>query len=74
MKPYADASLASLAKASGHRGETLTSLLKVSNFRKCHEFLLQVYEAFYRYFLSLYSTNNVGMDNCDKEIHALISG
>ena len=54
MKPYADAGLASLGKAAGHRAETLTSLLQASNFRRTHEFLLQAFEAFYRYFLSLF--------------------
>ena len=54
MKPYTDAGLASLAKTAGHRAETLTSLLQASNFRRTHEFLLQAFEAFYRYFLSLY--------------------
>ena len=57
MKPYADAGLASLAKVAGNRAETLTSLLKASNFRRTHEFLLQAYEAMYRYFLSLYSSH-----------------
>ena len=54
MKPFADAGLASLGKAAGHRAETLTSLLQASNFRRTHEFLLQAFEAFYRYFLTLY--------------------
>ena len=56
MKPYADAGLASLGKAAGHRSETLTSLIQASNFRRTHEFLqvLQVFEAFYRYSISLY--------------------
>lgn len=57
MKPYADAGLASLGKAAGHRAETLTSLLQTSNFRRTHEFLLQAFEAFYRYFLSLFVTH-----------------
>ena len=54
MKPYWDAGLASLGKAAGHRAETLTSLMQASNFRRTHEFLLQAFEAFYRYFISLY--------------------
>ena len=48
MKPYADAGLASLGKASGHRSETLTALIQASSFRTTHEFLLQSFEAFYR--------------------------
>ena len=47
MKPYADAGLATLAKAAGHRAETLTSLLQASNFRRTHEFLLQSFDALY---------------------------
>ena len=57
LKPYTDAGLASLGKVAGHRAETLTSLLQASNFRRTHEFLLQAYEAFYRFFLSLYVAN-----------------
>ena len=34
MKPYADAGLASLGKASGHRAETLTTLMQAMNFRR----------------------------------------
>ena len=50
MKPYKDAGLASLGKVSGHRTETLTSLLMIqaSNFWQTHEFLPQAYEVFYR--------------------------
>lgn len=54
MKPYADAGLASLGREAGHRAETPASLLQASNFRRTHEFLLQAYEAIYRYFLSIY--------------------
>ena len=60
MKPYADAGLATLAKAAGHRAETLTSLLQASNFRRTHEFLLQSFDALYRYFFSLYSSHMSG--------------
>ena len=54
MKPYEDAGLVVLAKIAGHRAETLTSLIQASNFRRTHEFLLQSFEAFYRYSISLY--------------------
>ena len=57
LKPYADAGLASLVKVAGHRAETLTSLLQASNFRRTHEFLLQAFETFYRYVISLYSAH-----------------
>ena len=63
MKPYADAGLASLGRAAGHRAETLTTLLKVSNFRRTHEFLLQAFEALYRYFLSVYSPDSSDIED-----------
>ena len=80
MKPYTDAGLASLAKAAGHRGETLTSLLQASNFRRTHEFLLQAFEAFYRYFLSIYylhvSARRASEQRVrfEEDINALLSG
>jgi hypothetical protein len=46
MKVYWDAGLMQLAQAAGYKGEALTSLSKASNFRRTHDFLLQVYEAF----------------------------
>ncbi len=67
MKPYADAGLASLGKVSGHKGETLTSLIHATNFRRTHEFLLQAYEAIYRYFLSLYTTELCENDMSDTD-------
>ena len=58
MKAYEDAGLITLAKSAGYRGETLTSLSKAKNFRRTHLFLLQTYEAFYNYFLSLYLSDS----------------
>ena len=54
MKAFADAGLAQLGKLSGHRAETLTSLIKCSNFKRTHRFLLGVYQAMYQFFISLY--------------------
>ena len=54
MKVYYAAGLKDLAMASGHRGETLTSLGNASHFSRTHAFLMQVWEAFYRYFLKHY--------------------
>ena len=54
MKIYGDAGLVQLGKVAGYRGETLTSLVNCSNFRRTHAFLLQSFEAFYRFFLSLF--------------------
>lgn len=54
MAAYSDAGLSALQKVSGHRVETLTSLVNCSNFRRTHNFLLHVFQAFYQYFISLY--------------------
>ncbi len=40
MKVYADAGLKKLGEVSQHRSETLTSLIKCSNFCRTHNFLL----------------------------------
>ncbi len=80
MKPYADAGFASLGEVSGHRAETLTSLLNASNFQRTHEFLLQACEAFYRYFLFLYvahisdSRAQESESSINQDITALVSG
>ena len=73
MKPYADAGLVTLAKVAGHRAETLTSLIQASNFRRTHEFLLQSFDAFYRYFLSLYTSQLTGSDEIEKQIREIMS-
>ena len=72
MKPYADAGLAALAKVTGHRAETLTSLLQASNFRRTHEFLLQCLDAFYQYFISLYTEHMSGLQDCTQSIEKQI--
>ena len=54
MKAYADAGLVTLGEATQHRSETLTSLIQCTHFRRTHNFLIQVMETFYRFFLSLY--------------------
>ena len=68
MKPYADAGLSSLGKVSGHRGETLSSLIKATNFHRTHEFLLQAYKALYRYFLTLYMKQHYSESDISTDI------
>ena len=72
MKPYADAGLVTLGKVAGHRAETLTSLIQASNFRRTHEFLLQSCDAFYRYFLSLYTSHLQIEEKIDEIMSSLI--
>ena len=54
LKIYRDAGLLQLAKVSGHRGETLTSLAQASHFKRTHHFILQLFEAITRTFIQLY--------------------
>ena len=48
-----------LAIASGHRGETLTSLGNASHFNRTHGFLMQVWKAIYHYFFQHRSETSV---------------
>ena len=58
VKIYADAGLKHLAEATGHRAETLTSLIKCSNFKRTHSFLYQAFQAFYQFFIGLYKESS----------------
>ena len=40
MKVYYYAGIKDLAESSGHRGETLTSIMKCSSYKRTHQFLL----------------------------------
>lgn len=62
IKPYGDAGLISLAKVSGYRAETLKSLMSASNFRRTHLFLLQCFEAFYKFFLGMFFSGECTTD------------
>ena len=60
LKIYGDAGLLQIAKVSGHRAETLTSLAQASHFKRTHHFILQSFEAIMRVFLRLYLKNLEG--------------
>ena len=58
IKVYYSAGLEQLAKSSGYRGQTLSSLKAWSNFKQTHCFRLHVWEALYREMLHTYFTHN----------------
>ena len=69
MKIYYHTGLMELAKACGHRGETLTALQKCSNFKRTHHFLLQAWQALYRSMIMAFTTDH---PNCFQNITPLL--
>lgn len=57
MKIYYHTGLMELAKACRHKGETLTSLQKCTNFKRTHHFLLQAWKSMYRSMIVAFMTN-----------------
>ncbi len=72
MKLYCDAGLKQLGEQSGHRAETLTSLVQCTNFKRTHNFLLQVTQAFYQFFLTLYKAKPE-LQNCLAQINSALT-
>lgn len=71
MKVYYDAGLKELAEASGHRGETLTSIKNSSSFKRTHQFLVQAWEAVYRQMFK--SFNSCACDDDSLSISDILS-
>lgn len=72
MKVYFIAGLKEIAQASGFRGATLTSLEKCSNFKRTHNFFIQIWEAIYRALLMQFTKSNNTTQILTKNVQALL--
>ncbi|XP_071949801.1 uncharacterized protein [Antedon mediterranea] len=73
MKVYLDAGLKDLLLAGGYRGAKLASVANATSFDTTHHFLLQVWEAFYRFQVEAFLSDctpsfrekiTTNLDNC----------
>ena len=62
IKIYFDAGVKEMAKTSGFRGESLTSLSRCSNFKRIRDFLIQAWEELYRQILKVSLSQQTSSD------------
>ena len=68
MKAYYHAGLKEVAKSSGYKAETLTSLENCSHFKRTHSFLLQVWEAMFTEMICAFVSSNPQYTNLQKSV------
>lgn len=73
MKVYYRAGLKEIAQHSGFQGKTLCSLETCSNFKRTHNFLLQVWEALYCVLIQTYSQQSATFSSLIPTLKCIIS-